>query len=266
MNTNIIYIKDINLLIRNFLITIDSDDIKIYFMDKKIDSTTNFNDWVVTEINEKESDFIKINVEYSVECLKKIDPSLLNKNHNLNYNLWKLCIFDDMFFNLPFTLDDVIFIPKSYVKSSMNDNSNLLNYLLNKNGVNKKFSKTLIHEKIHLLQRYNQDIWDKYILENTNWRITNKDLLIKCTLINNNHIIYNPDTYYVNNKFMFLDNEKYYYGKLIFNNKRVIDTIWFQIDEQKDKINLYVDINFNKKYEHPYEELAYNMAEKLHNN
>jgi hypothetical protein len=65
---------------------------------------------------------------------------------------------------------------------------------------------------------------------------------------------------------MFLDNEKYYYGKLIFNNKRVIDTIWFQIDEQKDKINLYVDINFNKKYEHPYEELAYNMAEKLHNN
>mgnify|MGYP003339419985 CR=1 FL=1 len=87
---------------------------------------------------------------------------------------------------------------------------------------------------------------NKYILENTNWRITNKDLLIKCTLINNNHIIYNPDTYYVKNNFMFLDNEKYYYGKIIFNNKKVIDTIWFQVCEQKDKINLYVDINFNK--------------------
>jgi len=189
-----------------------------------------------------------------MECLKNLNPMLINKNFDLDYRLWKICVFSEMFFNLPFTLGDVIFIPRSYIKSSMGNNPN---------SINKPFSRTLIHEKIHLLQRYNQNIWDNYITSNTKWVIIDKNIYHNSTLINGNKIIYNPDTYYVKNKFAYSPDDKKYYGTMLLDSNKKIKDIWYQLVESGNKINAYPISYSITKYEHPYEELAYNMADNL---
>jgi hypothetical protein len=247
---SIYFIKDINKPINNFLNNINQETKEEYFMNEKIPN--NFNNFI-KNINEKEEEFIKINIEYSIKCLNNLDIKLKNQNKELNYDLWKICVFDKMFFNLPFTLEDIIFIPIGYIKKSINNN----------NIINKNFSKTLIHEKIHLLQRYNQNIWNNYIIQNTKWILTNKEFITTSCLLNNN-IIHNPDTYYVENKFIYEDNKKYYYGNIIIINNK-IDTLWYECIIINNQIKLYINNNYNKKYEHPYEELAYILAEKLNN-
>lgn len=264
MNDNIIFINEINFLINSFLKTINKEDTKIYFPNKEINSSTNFNDWIINELTKEQIDFLKNNVKYSMECLKKLDNSLSNKNSDLNYDLWKICIFDNMFFNLPFTLQDIIFIPISYIKSSMHSRG-FFDILLKSENINRTFSKTLIHEKIHLLQRFNEKIWDKYILDNSKWTIVNKEIFKKCSLINDNRIIYNPDTFYVNNKFVYKDNNNYYYGQMLYTSKKEIKNIWYCVKEHDNILNLYPDSEFKKKYEHPYEELAYNISNQLYN-
>ena len=255
-NVKILLVKEINYLINDFFKNIGETDIKIYFMNKDIILGTDFNKWIIKKLSDVQINFLKENIKYSVNCLKNININLVNKNKNLNYDLWKLCIFDNMFFNLPFTLDDIIFIPISYINSSMNKTGFFDN-------INKSFSKTLVHEKIHLLQRYNEDLWDKYILENTKWIITDKQLIMKCCLINNNKIIYNPDTFYVKNKFVYEKNNKKYFGLMLLNSKNEIKNIWFQVVEINNIINLYPVPETINNYEHPYEELAYGMASEL---
>lgn len=266
-NIKIMFINDINYLLNDFFKNINKDDIKLYFMNKK-PQTDNFNEWIINNLSNEHKNFLKENIKFSMKCLNKLNSSLTNKNSNLDYNLWKLCIFDNMFFNLPFTLQDIIFIPISYVISSM-AKPNIINYILNKNYfVNKNFSKTLVHEKIHLLQRYNQNIWDNFILKNKTWTIINnpiinKPIVINCSSINNNKIIYNPDTFYVHNKFFYQKNNMYYYGLMYVNLHNEVKNIWFQAVILENKINLYHVNEIINKYEHPYEELAYTIANDL---
>lgn len=268
-NIKIIFINDINSLLIDFFNTITSSDIKTYFDSQNVNINTNFNNWVIKNLSEKQINFLKSNIKLSVRCLKNLNRELNNKNFNLDYDLWKLCIFDNMFFNLPFTLLDVIFIPRSYIISSMEkEKTGLLDFLFDdQNQINKGFSKTLVHEKIHLLQRYNQDIWNKYITANTNWRIVNKPIYFNSSPINNNKIIYNPDTYYVKNVFAYLEPKSniFYYGQMLLNSNKKIRNIWYQMVSSNDKINLYPIYNSITKYEHPYEELAYTMSDELIN-
>lgn len=262
-NIKIIFIQDINDLINDFFNVIGHSDMKIYFTNKNINVNTNFNDFVIKNISDKIINFLKFNIKFSTECLKKINSQLINKNLNLNFNSWKICIFSEMFFNLPFTLSDVIFIPESYINSSIGK-SGLLEFLFDGSvQINKAFSKTLIHEKIHLLQRYNQDIWNNYIVSNTNWIIIHKEIFFNSTLINNNKIIYNPDTYYVNNIFAYRKFDINYYGEMLLDSNKKIKDIWFQMVDSNNKINLYPISYSVSKYEHPYEELAYSMSNEL---
>jgi hypothetical protein len=256
----IIFINDINYLLDIFFKDINKDDIKLYFMNK---NPENYNNYVIKNISNEQKYFLKENIIFSMNCLKKLNSSLINKNIELNYDSWKMCIFDNMFFNLPFTLQDVIFIPMSYIISSM-QKPNILNYILNGNNIiDNDFSKTLIHEKIHLLQRYNQNIWDNYILKNTKWLITNKTIINNCSFINNNKIIYNPDTFYVHNKFIYQLNNMSYYGMMIVNSHNIVKNVWFQAVKLENIINLYPINELINKYEHPYEELAYTLANIL---
>ena len=173
-----------------------------------------------------------------------------------------------MFFNLPFTLSDIIFIPQSYINSSI-EKSGVFDFLFDNsnkiNKINKTFSKTLIHEKIHLLQRYNQEIWDNYIIKKTNWSIVQKEMYFNSTLINNNKFIYNPDTYYVTNTFAYSVSGINYYGEMLLNSNKAIKDIWFQMVDSNNKINLYPISYSIFKYEHPYEELAYSISNELIN-
>jgi hypothetical protein len=261
-NIKIIFIKDINNLIIDFFNTIGHSDMKIYFTNENVNINTNFNNLITKNLSNIQIDFLKYNIKFSKDCLDKLNSELLNKNVKLDYDSWKLCIFSEMFFNLPFTLADIIFIPESYINTSIG-NSSIFDSFINLNQINKSFSKTLIHEKIHLLQRYNQEIWDNYIIKKTNWIIIHKEIYFNSTLINNNKYIYNPDTFYVKNTFAYPVSGINYYGEMLLKSNKSIKDIWFQMVDSDNKINLYPISYSIQKYEHPYEELAYLISNEL---
>jgi hypothetical protein len=242
INNKLLIITDIDIQIKTFLKNIS--DTNIYFINKN----DNYNNRIITNLSQKQIDFLQININFSSQCLTKINTKLKNKNPNLDINIWKICVFSEMFFNLPFTLDDIIFIPISYLNSSLNTNNNIL------------FSKTLIHEKIHLLQRYNQHIWNDYIINNTKWIIVDKTPVYNSSLINNNKIIYNPDTYYLKNIFVYSNNNKYYYGQMFLNSNNQIKNIWYEYTTFGNLFPVNVQVT---NYEHPYEELAYVLSNEL---
>ena len=262
-NTTIVFINDINNIIIDFFNIIGTDDMQEYFITKNININTDFNNFIIKTLSIKQIDFLKYNIKFSTDCLKNLNSELINLNPNLDYNTWKICIFSEMFFNLPFTLSDIIFIPQSYINSSINNSGFFDSLFNNSNQINKTFSKTLIHEKIHLLQRYNQEIWDNYIIKKTNWIIIHKKIYFNSTLINNNKIIYNPDTYYVKNIFAYSVSDVNYYGEMLLNSNKEIKDIWFQMVNSNNIINLYPISYSIQKYEHPYEELAYDISDLL---
>jgi hypothetical protein len=262
-NIKVIFITNINNLLYDFFKTIKVADMGLYFMNKDIKPNANFNDWVITNLSNEKINFLKINIDFASKRLEYLDPSLKNSNANLDCESWKICVFSEMFFNLPFTLQDVIFIPESYINSSM-EKFGLLDFMFaGTNKVNKNFSRTLVHEKIHLLQRYNQSNWDNYIIDKTNWIIVNNPIVFNFTLINNNKIIYNPDTHYVKNIFAYPSNDKYYHGQMLLNSKREIKNIWYVMVDSDNEFYLYPISHSVTKYEHPYEELAYNLSNDL---
>lgn len=248
MDNELIIITNVKNIFDNFFEKIEFENKKIYF----INNNDNINNNIIKIVSPEQNIFLQNNINYSSKCLLKLDNELKNFNNNFNNNIWKICIFENMFFNLPFTLEDIIFIPLKYLNSCLTEKSD------------KHFSKTLIHEKIHLLQRHNQENWIKYIIKNTKWIVNNNEKISKITLIRNNKIIYNPDTYY-NNNFLYFLNNKYYYAEMLLNSKNEITNIWFEAIINNNKIYLHPTNLSITKYEHPFEELAYNLSNKLIN-
>ena len=136
-------------------------------------------------------------------------------------------------FNLPFTLDNIIFIPFEYNTSNNDD----------------ELITTFIHEQIHIYQRFNLKEWDKYITKNTNWR------LCKIKLMKN--MIYNPDTFYKKYSYCYVLNDVKYY---CFLNKS-FEKEW--VDD--DNMVIYNNKNL-PNYEHPFEELAYTLSKDISEN
>ncbi len=75
---------------------------------------------------------------------------ILNSNKDF-LNVWKIFIVDNVMWNLPFTLKDIIFIPVKLVKENLDFDSYY------------NLSRTLIHERIHVLQRANPQEWIDYV-------------------------------------------------------------------------------------------------------
>lgn len=220
----------------------NKQNVKYYFKNNKIkyiDITKNENLYLF---------FIDV-VNYSNYIIRK------KNNFIKNDNLWNICIYDDMMFNLPFTLEDIIFIPFNFIKNCYKNKDKL------------QFSETLIHEKIHISQRDNNKLWDDYILNyDKNWiKITSdNDLFLNIkNAINNydkNIVIYNPDTFY-DFLYVYKINNKIFLGLLILKNNYNIKTKWFEYDLNL-KILIPQDKNiFNE--EHPYEQLAYSLSKEM---
>jgi hypothetical protein len=99
-------------------------------------------------------------------------------------------------------------------------------------------TNTLIHEKIHIYQRYNLSIFDKII----------KNMGLK-----------------------ELDKNTYKYAKYIRSNPDTNNTIYYKGDDimvclyRNDKPNSINDVVHNNyATEHPYEKIAYEISENFH--
>jgi flagellar basal body-associated protein FliL len=167
---------------------------------------------------------------------------------------------------LPHTRENIIFLSKNVLK---NDTSNLLN-----------LTNTLIHEKIHIYQRYNPDIFAKII----------KDMglkeLNKATFKYAKYIRSNPDT---NDKIYYYDKSGNSYLAYLTNLNILgkgkgkgegeaeaedkgdganidIENIMVCL-YRNDKPNSINDVKqSNFATEHPYEKIAYEIAENFYKN
>lgn len=121
--------------------------------------------------------------------------------------------------NMPHTRKNIIFLPKL-----------VLNYS------KQKLIELLIHEKIHIYQRYNSQLFDK-VISDMGYRIVDK-----CKLNNIKLLRANPD---INNN--------------IYYNKKSKNILMYRYNSTSPS-----SINDNKiisLYEHPYEHIAYEISE-----
>lgn len=186
-----------------------------------------------------------------------------------NTNIWKIFIYDNVMWNLPFTMEDVIFLPFKLLDKSKIDNSNY------------ELIKTMIHERIHVLQRSNVKAWIDYVYANDrNWIKINYNNSIFSFLdlynidkLMTQMVVRNPDTIYKDFKYIYKKNDNLFYGILYLTPEKKIDIQWFLITEKKFKdydkeSTSYTLEKWDKiisKYEHPFEMYAYKISEELTN-
>jgi hypothetical protein len=139
---------------------------------------------------------------------------------------------------LPHTRENIIFVSKNVLKY---DELNLTN--------------TLIHEKIHIYQRYNSKLFDKIIREMGLLELDLKSFKYA------KYIRSNPDTtnkiYYDNSN---IDNSKD--GIIESDNNNVM--VYLYRNDNPNGINDVIQNNYSK--EHPYEKIAYEIAENFYKN
>jgi len=178
--------------------------------------------------------------------------------------IWNFSIYQNIMFNYPFTLENIIYIPLSYINECF------------KNKDYKNLTRTLVHEKLHIGQRSNELVWDKFISDQDNkWiKITKSDNIFKIiennigtnlyrSILNteNEEFITNPDSYYLDFKYIYLYGDELYYGHYVYN--KVIKKIkikYFLINIHDEKLQ-YTDKEFEQ--EHPYETYAYKISSEI---
>jgi hypothetical protein len=217
------YLTDIN-IIEPILNSYINDINKIY--NKKYSCEKNiFYDDLNTQIETEISSNSKKNIKKKIiSATNKINNKMHKKLMDIkNLYIWNICITKNNFmFNCPTTLSNVIFIPYRIIAL---DN----------------FETILIHEKIHVFQRFNFDKWNNYIIKNTNF-ILSPPVYIKNEL-------YNPDTLY---------NFTYVYK---INNKKIKGYLDKELNVKWMHNNKNFESDELPKYEHPYEVYAYEMSE-----
>ena len=261
-------IDNINKYINNVKITINFEDSSINIFNNFMEKHKNLKDIYINNNFEINIDIIQNDFEmylFFVDCIEKSFDYILNyESHYLfdNIILWNFCIVKNVMFNFPFTLSNIIYMPIEYIKE---------------NFIKKDFNsliRTIIHEKIHISQRYNEEIWDNYInKKDKNWIKINKNdekFIIIETNIKNNKInlantneefISNPDSFYENFKYIYKIDDFLYYGHYVYNyDIKKINIKYFELD-----INNKILKKTNKtlEQEHPYETYAYTISEEI---
>ena len=131
---------------------------------------------------------------------------------------------------LPHTRENIIFVSKNVLKY---DELNLTN--------------TLIHEKIHIYQRYNSKLFDKIIREMGLLELDKKSFKYA------KYIRSNPDT-----------NNKIYYDNVDNNIDNNNIMVYMYRNDSPNGINDVIHNNYSR--EHPYEKIAYEIAENFYKN
>lgn len=260
-------LHNINLTNPKIIIKFEESSINIFndFISKYI----NLINIYVNNNNQINIDIIEHDFElylFFLECVEKAYNNILNSGYDLklfgDINNWNFSIVQNVMFNFPFTLENIIYMPLQYLK----DNFISKDY--------KSLTRTIIHEKLHIGQRYNEEIWNKYInLNNINWIKINKNdekfNIVENNIKNNKNnlinvgeeFILNPDSLYDDFKYLYQIDNNLYYGHYVYDfNTKKIFIKYFLIDIEKNTL-----IKTNKKFEqeHPYETYAYMISEKI---
>lgn len=167
------------------------------------------------------------------KCVKKVDRFFDNynkilKGNEINKTKWKLALTYKNNFEyeegLPHTRENIIFITESLIPDDNNSYDNLI--------------KVLVHEKIHIYQRYNSKLFDD-IIKSMGYMILPEYKIDKDKLYLRRS---NPDI-----------NNTIYYNPV--NNK---DMVFYYSSKKPYGINDIATNNFS--LEHPYEYIAYDIA------
>ena len=227
-----IFHYNINILSDEYIITFISKDNDDYLknmskFDIRARNVTSIKDYKTIIINQQTVKRYLTFKDYVVILLASIRADyyfynlkhkLLPENHNINKILWKFAIMksDKYEQKYPHTRKDIIFIHIDIVKNV----NNFKNYY--------EFVKLLIHEKLHIYQRYNSIAVDNCLEKlNIKRKHNRKDFKL---------IRANPDV----NNWVYTHNDK-----LMLYTYR---------NEFPNSIN---DIKETSKYEHPYEMISY---------
>lgn len=185
---------------------------KIIINQQKEKNNLTFKDYLIILLGSIRADYYFYNLKHK----------LLPEDHNINKILWKFAIMKSNKYEekFPHTREDIIFIHIDIVKNV----NNIQDYY--------KFVKLLIHEKLHIYQRYNSIAIDN-CLEKLNIRRKHNRRDFKL-------IRANPDL----NKWVYENN-----GELM---------LYEYTNKYPNSIN---DIKINTKYEHPYEMISYTIED-----
>jgi len=254
--------------INNLLINLEPDSLRpikeFLILAKKSNVYIDINYRVNIDLSEENFNLFL----FLVDCIEKAYLKIINVSDD-NKTLftdnfkWNISICFNIFFNYPFTLDDIIYLPLEYIEKCEFSNTP------------EKLIETLIHEKLHVSQRLNEFKWEKYIeIKDVNWiKLTPKNKLyhlIDEYVIKNPYklidtkqyeFVSNPDTWYENFKYIYNQKNKLLYGHYICEKKtKKIHKEYFVIDEQN---NLMIKTTEFLEQEHPYEIYAYKISNEL---
>jgi hypothetical protein len=178
----------------------------------------------ITSLNEDEKNKIKICTKNADLYFSKIKLDWFDgiKNNKIKWIIG--CIKGKLYENgLPHTRDNVIIIPTEKI-----DSYNI-----------KNLTKTLIHEKIHIYQKYYKDDINIYLNKNNFVKVKRRDKY--------DNIRANPDL----DNLIYKDNQNNIYKAIYKNNPSSVEDI------------IYLPIN-TQLYEHPYEKMAIEIEDNYY--
>ena len=135
--------------LNNYLNSVHKNMYKIKL--NKLELENNFKYHYLNSIDNVDPKYNSMLKQYIARC-----NFLLSELHIFKRYDWKFLISkNNLEMNMPFTIHDTIIIPETIL------NSLYLKYI-RKQELSSSFINTLIHEKIHIVQRFNQKKFNKY--------------------------------------------------------------------------------------------------------
>ena len=190
----------------------------------------NVNSEIITEINREniiKNVFKKNILEFTNNDKYLINLYIKQIPYNWNWNFIK--ISDELANNLPYTRNNSIILYPKFIDS------------LNSFEINKDYLETLIHERIHIFQRYNKSLFERIYNKLGFYKIDNN--IIK-EINKNNLIVSNPDGL---DYWKIKINEEYIIPILINSSNNKFANLSYKYYKLNNLNNLY-DLNILKEY------------------